>query len=68
MGVAGQPVCVEIAEEKSGLEKDETGDPDGGRSAEDGKQLTRGDGFDEEEEERAEKNCAGEEQPQRGQR
>ncbi len=62
--VPGQPVRVEIAEEQLGLEENQTGNPDGGGSAEDGKELTGSDGLDEEEQERAEKHCAGEEPSQ----
>ena len=66
LGAAGQPAGIEIAEQQLGLEEDQAGDPDGGRSAEDGKQLAGGDGLDEEEQEGAEKDCAGEEDTQRG--
>jgi hypothetical protein len=59
-------VRIKIPKEKRGLEKDEAGDPDGGRSPEDGKQLTGGDGLDEKEKERAEKNGASKEQTQSG--
>ena len=45
-GAVRSLVCVEVAEEQRGLEEDQAGDPDGGRSPEHGKQLPRGHGLD----------------------
>ena len=42
----GEEVGVEVAEKKRGLKEDETGDPDRGRSAEDGQELLGGKRFD----------------------
>jgi hypothetical protein len=38
-------VCVKISEEQRGLEKNEAGNPDSGRSAENREQLTASDRF-----------------------
>jgi hypothetical protein len=49
---------IEIGDEKRCLEEDEARDPYRGRSAKDGQKLLGGDGLDEEEQKRREKNCA----------
>ena len=61
MRAPGEPMRVEIGEEKGGLKEDETGDPDCGGSAEGGQELLGSDGLDQEEKERAEKDGAAEE-------
>ena len=53
---------IEVRDEQGGLEEDQAGDPDRGRSAQDGEQLLGGDGLDEEEQEGGEKDCGTEEQ------
>ena len=47
----GEPVGVEVTDEKRSLEEDEAGEPDGGGSSEDGEELLGGERLDEEEEE-----------------
>src|SRR5438874_4224551 len=51
-----EPMRVEITEQQAGLEEDEAGGPDRGRSAEPGKNLLRKNGLNQEQQERAQKN------------
>jgi hypothetical protein len=44
----GEPMCVEIGDEKGCLKEDETSDPDCGRSAQRWQELLGGDRFDQE--------------------
>ena len=44
-------MCVEVAEKQCGLEEDEAGKPDCGRTAERGKKLFGGERLDDEEKE-----------------
>jgi hypothetical protein len=53
-------MCVEIADEKGCLKEDETSDPDCGRPAQRGEELLGRDRFDQEEQERTEKDGAAE--------
>ena len=59
-------MSIEIAEQQRGLEKDQAGDPDGGRSAEDGKQLPRRNRLDEKKKKGAEKDGGAEQQAELG--
>jgi hypothetical protein len=52
MAATGEPVRVEIAEKKRGLEEDEAGEPDRGRASEHGKKLFRGERLNQEEQKR----------------
>ena len=61
-GAPREPVRVEVGGQQGGLKEDQAGDPDGGRSAEDGQELLGGDGLDQEEEERSEKDGDAEEE------
>src|ERR1700691_3530876 len=55
-GAAPQPVCVEISKQQSGLEEDETRNPNGGRSTERRQQLFGRHRLDSKEEKGPEKN------------
>jgi hypothetical protein len=48
MRTMGEPMCIEIGDEKGRLKEDETSDPDCGRSAKRGEKLLGRDGFDQE--------------------
>src|SRR5664279_3027024 len=61
MRTPGKPMRVEIGGEESRLKEDEASDPDSGRSAQRRQELLGRDRFHQEEQKRAEKDCAAEE-------